>query len=341
MRVELPDTVQAVLAARIDLLEPREKHTLQQASVVGRVFWRGAVAALVADRETVNPDLRRLEERELVATRLSSSLIGQEELAFSHILTRDVAYETLPRRERPSAHARVAHWIEETTGDRRGEFVGLLAHHYAEAYRGARLDRAYDPEELEELRVRAFELLLEGSQLALRGAAYRGARSLGESAIEVAATPAERATALEALGDGFRHAALGDGALRCYARAADALVGSGSTDGERVARLYGLALETVCRWTGTMTEIPPEAAAAAYLEAGLERLTEGDGEARVRLMTAQSFWAACFPQTTSPYRDPEVAHETGLPPRRWPSGSAGPTWPSSRSTVCSTTSSVS
>ena len=60
--IELPDTVQGVLAARIDLLQPREKHTLQQASVVGRIFWRGAVAALIEDDETLDPDLRRLEE---------------------------------------------------------------------------------------------------------------------------------------------------------------------------------------------------------------------------------------------------------------------------------------
>ena len=99
MQLELPDTVQGVLAARIDLLEPSTKRTLQQASVVGRVFWKGAVAALVDDH-VVEPDLRRLEERELVAARFTSSMAGEDELAFSHILTRDVAYESLPRRDR-------------------------------------------------------------------------------------------------------------------------------------------------------------------------------------------------------------------------------------------------
>ena len=73
---ELPDTVQGVLAARIDLLRPREKRTLQQASVVGRIFWRGAVAALLDAEDDVDPHLRRLEERELVAARLSSSMMG-------------------------------------------------------------------------------------------------------------------------------------------------------------------------------------------------------------------------------------------------------------------------
>ncbi len=311
-RVELPDTVQSVLAARIDLLQPSEKHTLQQASVVGRVFWRGAVTALVADRETVDPDLRRLEERELVAERLTSSLVGEQELAFSHILTRDVAYETLPRRERPNAHARVASWIEEITGDRRGEFVGLLAHHYGEAYRGARLDRSYDPGELELLRERAFELLVEASTVALRGAAYGAARSLAEAALEVAATPEERATAFETLGHGYKHAGFGDGAWSSYAAGADALVESNSSDRDRAARLCGLALEVVCRWTGTISDRPDEAKALACLEAGLTLLGEGDSDARVRLMTAQAFWAHAFPQTALEYQDPVLAVETGL-----------------------------
>jgi len=63
VRVELPDTVQAVLAARIDLLDAREKRTLQQASVVGRFFWPGAVAALLDDGADVAPALRRLERQ--------------------------------------------------------------------------------------------------------------------------------------------------------------------------------------------------------------------------------------------------------------------------------------
>jgi class 3 adenylate cyclase/tetratricopeptide (TPR) repeat protein len=310
VQVELPDTVQAVLAARIDLLEPREKRTLQQASVVGRVFWSGAVAALVDDPEGLDSALRRLEERELVATRSVSSLVGEEEFAFKHILTRDVAYATLPRRERPSAHARAAAWIEDSTGDRRAEFVGLLAHHYAQAYRGARLDRSFDAGELEVLRIHAFESLLEGSHVALRGAGYARARALAESALDFATAPAEQATALEALGHGHSYAAMGDGAWRCYSQAADTLVESGSNDGERIARLCGSALETVCRWTGTLHTIPPESAALPYLELGIERAT-GDGEGRVRLLIAESFWGRTYPETSLEYRDSRLAREAG------------------------------
>ena len=308
---ELPDTVQGVLAARIDLLRPREKRTLQQASVVGRIFWRGAVAALLDDEDDVDPHLRRLEERELVAARLSSSMMGEEELAFSHILTRDVAYEGLPRRERPRAHARVARWIEETTGDRQREYSALLAHHYAEAYRGARRDRSYPPDELETMRRRAFELLLLAAQNAVRGAAFRGARSLAESALEIATTPGERATALESLGDAFRNAALGDEAWIAYSQAVDALREGGSTDHERIGRLSGLALETVVRWSGTMRSLPPEERARDYLTLAVEALPLGDSEARVRLMTAQAFWGHGYPDTDARDGDPVHAERTG------------------------------
>src|SRR5262249_44041149 len=194
--------------ARSDLWRWGEKRTLGQASVVGRIFWRGAVAALLDGDEAVDADLRRLEERELVATRLSSSMVGEEELAFSHILTRDVAYESLPRRERPRAHARVARWIEETTGDRQREYSARLAHHYVEAYRGAGRDRSYPEDELESMRRRTIELLLLASQHAARGAAYSAARSLAQSALEIAHTPDERATAPEGLGHAYRYAAL-------------------------------------------------------------------------------------------------------------------------------------
>jgi class 3 adenylate cyclase/tetratricopeptide (TPR) repeat protein len=310
-RLELPDTVQGVLAARIDLLRPPEKRTLQQASVVGRIFWRGAVAALLDRDDDVDIDLRRLEDRELVAPRLSSSMAGEEELAFSHILTRDVAYESLPRRERPRAHARVARWIEETTGDRQREYSALLAHHYAQAYRGASGDRSYPEDELESMRQRAFELLLSASRQAARGTAYRAARSLARSAHEIAASPDERATALEDLGHAYRYAALGDDAWSAYSEAVDALREGGSADDERIARLSGLALETVVRWSGTMRDLPPEETARGYLVPALKGLGEREGEGRVRLMTVQAFWGHGYPSSEAPESDPARAEQIG------------------------------
>ena len=127
----IPDTVQAVLASRIDLLDPRAKRVLQAAAVVGRVFWLAPVRLLLdGDAGSVGDSLEILEARELVLSRLGSSIAAQPEFIFKHVLARDVAYESLPRRERGSAHATVARWIEEIAGERRGEFVELLAHHY-------------------------------------------------------------------------------------------------------------------------------------------------------------------------------------------------------------------
>ena len=109
--VELPDSVQGVLASRIDLLDPDDKRALQAAAVVGRVFWTGPLQLLTLGTEGhqleagLEESLRRLEEREMVRLQIGSSFAGQTEYIFKHILTRDVAYESIPRRSRGPAHA--------------------------------------------------------------------------------------------------------------------------------------------------------------------------------------------------------------------------------------------
>jgi class 3 adenylate cyclase/tetratricopeptide (TPR) repeat protein len=123
----LPDTVQGVIASRIDRLPVSEKRALQGASVVGRVFWPGAVDRL----EPVDVDvLDRLVDKGLVLERGGSSIAGERELIFNHILTRDVAYVSLPRARREQAHAAVGAWVEEMTRGRAEEFAELLAYHF-------------------------------------------------------------------------------------------------------------------------------------------------------------------------------------------------------------------
>jgi predicted ATPase len=192
--VVIPDTIQAVLAARIDLLSPSEKRALQSAAVVGRTFWPGPVLLLLnGDGSELDDTLARLEGRELVLSRLASSLAGQREFAFKHILTRDVAYESLPRRDRSRAHAAVAGWIGSTAGDRRGEFAELLAYHLEEAYRGGRDDPAADPVDLEEQRENAFSALMQASEEARRRFAVAKAAVMAERALALAHGPLERA----------------------------------------------------------------------------------------------------------------------------------------------------
>ena len=105
----VPDTVQAVLAARIDLLSRTEKAALQTAAVIGRVFWSGPVCELV---EGADPEFGLLQERDFVLPHARSSIEGQREWLIKHALTREVAYESLLKAKRAPLHAGFAQWLE-------------------------------------------------------------------------------------------------------------------------------------------------------------------------------------------------------------------------------------
>jgi predicted ATPase/class 3 adenylate cyclase len=123
----LPDTVQGVIASRIDLLSPNEKRAIQDAAVVGRIFWVGSLEALGT------PDAARavdaLVDKGLVWEREGSSIEGDRELIFNHVLTRDVAYQGIPRTRRQAAHMGALGWVERVTAGREEEYAEILAHH--------------------------------------------------------------------------------------------------------------------------------------------------------------------------------------------------------------------
>ncbi len=199
--IVIPDTVQAVLAARIDLLPADERRALLSASVVGRVFWSGSVAQLLDDgNELADDALGRLEDRELVLSQLGSRIAGEREFLFKHVLTRDVAYGTLARRDRGRAHADVAAWIESAAGERQREFADLLAHHLGLAYEGALVDPSVSEERRDELRQRSLHAALAASAEARNRMLLDKANAFAEAALGVAADAFERSLALEALG---------------------------------------------------------------------------------------------------------------------------------------------
>ncbi|MBD0330772.1 MAG: AAA family ATPase [Thermoleophilia bacterium] len=132
--VPVPETVQALIAARLDTLGPERKALLQDAAVVGKVFWSGAVAAVGGlDERAVREGLHDLVRRELVRPSRLSSVEGQAEFAFGHGLVRDVAYAQIPRAARAVKHVAAARWIEGIAGERVVDHAELLAHHYREA----------------------------------------------------------------------------------------------------------------------------------------------------------------------------------------------------------------
>ncbi len=126
----LPESVQGIIAARLDGLSDAEKRTLQDAAVIGKVFWAGALAAL-ADRQELDEQLHALERKDFIRAERRSSVAGEHELAFRHALVRDVAYGQIPRSARAERHLLAAEWIEGL--GRLDDHADLIAHHRAAA----------------------------------------------------------------------------------------------------------------------------------------------------------------------------------------------------------------
>ncbi|HET8678856.1 MAG TPA: AAA family ATPase, partial [bacterium] len=136
VRIRIPDTIHGILASRLDLLSALEKRAIQDASIAGRVFWLGS---LVATSELTPAEaaaaLRRLQERDLVEERATSSVAEEREFAFTHALIREVAYNSVPKAARSERHIRFADWLARTVGGRQGEFLASLASHREHAWR--------------------------------------------------------------------------------------------------------------------------------------------------------------------------------------------------------------
>jgi class 3 adenylate cyclase len=128
----LPETVQGLIAARLDLLEPEQKVLVQDAAVIGKQFWLGALGALSGlGPPALEAALHSLERKEFVGRERASAIAGDREYMFRHVLVRDVAYGQIPRQERAEKHLQTARWLEQL--GRRSDHAEMLAHHYLEA----------------------------------------------------------------------------------------------------------------------------------------------------------------------------------------------------------------
>ena len=135
--VKVPPTVTGVVQARIDRLPPAERQLLQQAAVIGNVFWDASLAMLESDNEInigVPPAfLEDLQNHELIQVQPDSAFVGVGEYTFRSAILREVVYDSVLRRERRKYHTKAAEWLESTAGERRPEFISIIAQHYAEA----------------------------------------------------------------------------------------------------------------------------------------------------------------------------------------------------------------
>jgi|KBSMisStandDraft_5_1062788.scaffolds.fasta_scaffold05311_4 class 3 adenylate cyclase len=128
--VHVPSTLTGVLQARIDGLPVPERRALQQASVIGHVFWDQALAQLQADAPLSLPALGR---RELALGRDTSAFDGTREYIFKHHLLHQVTYDSVLKRHKKEQHHRTALWLEERCAGRSGEYLGLIAEHFERA----------------------------------------------------------------------------------------------------------------------------------------------------------------------------------------------------------------
>jgi len=128
----LPTSVLGIVGARLDALPAAERSILLDAAVVGKIFWRTAIARLQPGRQDLSDVLGSLEQRGLIRREAVSRIRGEQQYSFKHMLIRDVAYKTLPRAERRKRHAVAAQFLEEATPDL-GDAAAALAHHWREA----------------------------------------------------------------------------------------------------------------------------------------------------------------------------------------------------------------
>jgi class 3 adenylate cyclase/tetratricopeptide (TPR) repeat protein len=242
--IPLPPGVHGLIAARLDTLTAERKRLLQDAAVVGKVFWSGAIAAMGGqDEAEVRAALHELARMELLRPARHSSMAGQAEYSFGHALIREVCYGQIPRADRAQRHQRAAAWIEAIAGQRADDQAEILAAHYTTALGLAQA--AHDP---------------GAGELADRAARYlmlAGDRAMG---IDVAAAERHYARALELTSGNHPQRA------ELLARHAEALQQRGRLP--EAARAYEQVIE-LFRARG---QIPSLAAAMGAYEIILERL---------------------------------------------------------------------
>jgi class 3 adenylate cyclase/tetratricopeptide (TPR) repeat protein len=128
----VPGNLQALIGSRLDLLPSGDRQIAQLASVVGLTFWVGAVEHLRGQGDGVAGGLQRLERRDIVHAQAASSVAGEREYAFKHILIRDVAYGRLPKRRRSELHLLFSEWVGALPASEE-EFIEIVAYHLEQA----------------------------------------------------------------------------------------------------------------------------------------------------------------------------------------------------------------
>ena len=270
--VALPESVQGIIAARLDSLPGEEKELLQQAAVVGRVFWLGVLGS---EPWRLEERLHSLERKEFVRRERRSSVAGEAEYAFSHALVREVAYEQIPRSRRADKHSAAADWIESL--GRTEDHAEMLAHHHLQALEYAQAAGAHT----HELATKAIGALQEAGDRALALHAYPAAIRYYEHALALVTESQDQRTRCElllSLGDAQARAGDTPAAQQSFRSAADLAERLGLH--EQLARA---ALGYGGRLIWEFSRGDPEH--VPLLERALAAIGDQDSSLRVRLLT--------------------------------------------------------
>jgi class 3 adenylate cyclase/tetratricopeptide (TPR) repeat protein len=234
----LPSSVQAIVSARLDGLSAQMKTTLCAASVVGRVFWSGAVAAAAQlEDQELERLLSGLLERHLIRRSRDSSMAGEREYAFVHALARDVAYGTLPRRAKARQHAEVAAWLECRVSGEIASESELVAHHYTASVELAQASG--DAQTVQLCRGPAVSALLRAGEQSMSRDVEAAERALARAAGFCPDDDDRRAPVLRAWGQALQQRGCYDEARRAFEAASELFLARG-LKGEAATALIGL-----------------------------------------------------------------------------------------------------
>ncbi|HEV8099049.1 MAG TPA: hypothetical protein VGP56_07865, partial [Gaiellaceae bacterium] len=277
---ELPETVQGLIAARLDLLDPAQKGLLQDAAVIGKRFWTGALASLSGlDRRALEARLHELERKEFVRRERASSVVDEDEYAFRHLLVRDVGYAQIPRAERAEKHLQAAGWIEQL--GRREDHAEMLAHHYLQALELT----AAAGGSVTDFASRARAALADAGERAMALSAYDAAVRFFGAALDLL-PPGDSQRGRLSLRLGRAAFLLGEPAVALLEAARDELVAAGDSEGATEAQL-ALA-ESL--WMAGESELGLEAAQRAQELS--QRLGDSPTKARVVLLMSRFLFLA-------------------------------------------------
>jgi class 3 adenylate cyclase/tetratricopeptide (TPR) repeat protein len=234
----LPSSIHALLTARLDRLDEEERAVIQRAAVVGKVFYWGAVAALAPQEmsDRVAAHLQALLRRELIRPE-RAGFAGEDAFRFSHILVREAAYETVPKRTRVDLHERFAGWLERKAGQRIAEYEEILGYHLEQSYRyRAELGRV-DEASREVGRRAAARLAAPGRRALQRGDVKAAINLFSRAAALLPANDPTRPALLTDLGDTLTEVGEWERADAVLTEASEAAAASGDRRVEWLARI--------------------------------------------------------------------------------------------------------